>query len=66
MQGLVGIILGPFIGAVVAELSAGQDARQAGRSGYGAWIGVVLGTAAKLAIAFLMLGIFLLKYLFTG
>ena len=64
--GLVGIILGPFIGAVVAELSAGQNARQAGRSGYGAWIGVVLGTAAKLAIAFLMLGIFLLKYLFTG
>lgn len=63
--GLPGIILGPFIGAVVAELSDGQGARQAGRSGYGAWLGVVLGTAAKLAIAFLMLGIFLLKILFA-
>lgn len=63
--GLAGIILGPFIGAVVAELSAGQGARQAGRSGYGVWIGLVLGTAAKLSIAFLMLGIFLTKYLLT-
>lgn len=60
--GLAGIIFGPFIGAVVAELSAGQGARQAGRSGYGAWLGLLLGTAAKLAIAFMMLGIFLLGY----
>lgn len=62
--GLVGIVLGPFIGAVTAEFAAGSGAHQAGRSGYGVWIGLVLGTAAKLAIAFLMLGIFLTKYLF--
>jgi len=61
--GLVGIVLGPFIGAIVAELAAGSGPRQAGRSGYGVWIGLVLGTALKLAIAFLMLGIFLTKYL---
>jgi uncharacterized protein YqgC (DUF456 family) len=61
--GLVGIVLGPFIGAVAAELLAGSGAQQAGRSGYGVWIGLVLGTAAKLAIAFLMLGIFLTKLL---
>ena len=61
--GLPGIILGPFIGAVAAELSVGQSAMQAGRSGYGTWIGIILGTAAKLAIAFLMLGIILMKYL---
>jgi uncharacterized protein YqgC (DUF456 family) len=61
--GLIGIVLGPFIGAVTAELSAGSGAQQAGRSGYGVWIGLVLGTAAKLAIAFLMLGIFLTKLL---
>ena len=63
--GLPGIILGPFVGAVSAELSAGRGAVQAGRSGYGAWIGIVLGTAAKLSIAFLMLGIALTKYLFN-
>ena len=61
--GLPGILLGPFIGAVVAELSSGRGAQQAGRSGYGVWLGIVLGTAAKLAIAFLMLGIFLTKFL---
>lgn len=63
--GLAGILLGPFIGAVAAELAGGSSAHQAGRSGYGVWIGLVLGTAAKLAIAFLMLGIFLTKYLFS-
>ena len=61
--GLVGIVIGPFIGAVAAEFAAGSGAHQAGRSGYGVWIGLVLGTAAKLAIAFLMLGIYLTKYL---
>jgi hypothetical protein len=61
--GLAGILLGPFIGAVAVELAHGRGAQQAGRSGYGVWIGIVLGTAAKLAIAFLMLGIFLMKYL---
>lgn len=64
--GLPGIVLGPFVGAVVAELSAGRKLDEAGRAGYGAWIGVVLGTAAKLAIAFLMVGIFLLKQFFGG
>lgn len=63
--GIPGMILGPFVGAVVAELSGGRDVRQAGRAGYGAWIGVVIGTAAKLAIAFLMVGIFAFK-LFLG
>ena len=61
--GLPGIILGPFIGAVTAEFAGGHGARQAGRSGYGVWLGIILGTAAKLSIAFLMLGIFLTTYI---
>ena len=61
--GLPGIILGPFIGAVSAELATGRGAMQAGRSGYGAWLGIILGTAAKLGIAFLMLGVYLTKYI---
>ena len=61
--GLIGIIIGPFIGAVVAELSAGSGAKQAGRSGYGVWLGMIVGTAAKLAIVFLMIGIFITRYL---
>ena len=61
--GLIGIIIGPFIGAVTAELSTGSGARQAGRSGYGVWLGMIVGTAAKLGIVFLMIGIFITAYL---
>jgi len=55
--GLPGIILGPFIGAVLGELSSGRDVFQSGRVGVGTWLGMVVATAAKLAIAFLMIGI---------
>lgn len=55
--GLPGIILGPFIGAVLGELSSGRDVLQSGRVGIGTWLGMVVATAAKLAIAFLMIGI---------
>lgn len=61
--GLIGIIIGPFAGAVIAELSQGQGAKQAGRSGYGVWLGMIVGTAAKLAIVFIMIGIFVTRYL---
>jgi uncharacterized protein YqgC (DUF456 family) len=57
--GLVGLILGPFIGAVVGELMARRDSAQALRAGAGAWLGFVVGTIAKLALAFTMLGVFL-------
>jgi uncharacterized protein len=57
--GLVGILLGPFIGAVLGELSGRRDLVAAGRAGWGATIGLVLGTAAKLALGFAMLGLFL-------
>lgn len=63
--GLPGIVLGPFVGAVAAELSGGRGMQQAGRSGLGAWIGVIVGTAAKLAIAFLMIGLFVLRQFFA-
>ena len=59
--GLPGIILGPFVGAVVAELSGGRDLKEAGRAGLGAWIGAVIGAAAKLSIAFLMVGLFVFR-----
>jgi uncharacterized protein YqgC (DUF456 family) len=60
--GLVGMLLGPFIGAVLGEFSGGSDVVQSGRAGVGAWIGMVLATAVKLAIAFLMIGIFVFSF----
>ena len=59
--GVAGMLLGPFIGAVIGELSAGSDLVRSGRAGVGAWLGVVVATALKLALAFLMIGLFLFR-----
>jgi uncharacterized protein YqgC (DUF456 family) len=55
-----GLILGPFIGAVLGELARGKQLRQASHIGFGTWVGLALGTALKIALAFAMLGIFVL------
>ena len=55
--GLVGVLIGPFIGAVIGELSVRRDLGAASRAGVGATIGLALGTAAKLALGFAMIGI---------
>lgn len=56
--GIPGILLGPFVGAVLGELSNRADLKSAGRAGIGATLGLALGIAAKLTLAFAMLGIF--------
>lgn len=60
--GLPGLILGPFVGAFAGEYLARRNWRQAGKVGFGTWLGLVLGTAAKIALVFTMLGIFLTAY----
>ncbi len=60
--GIPGLIFGPFIGALVAELLVHGRLDQAGRVGVATWIGLIFGTLAKIAIAFAMLGIFVLAY----
>jgi uncharacterized protein YqgC (DUF456 family) len=58
--GLPGVLLGPFIGAVIGELTAQRGLSDAGRAGVGATLGLIFGVAAKLALAFAMLGLFAL------
>lgn len=58
--GPIGILLGPFAGAVLGELLAQKSLRDAGRAGFGATLGMIIGTAAKLALGFTMLGLFVL------
>lgn len=60
--GLPGLLVGPFAGAFVAELIARRDVRQAGRAGVGAWLGLLLGTAARLGVVLAMIGIFAVAY----
>jgi uncharacterized protein YqgC (DUF456 family) len=62
--GLPGIIIGPFVGAVIGELTVDRDIRKAGKAGVAAWIGFAIGTAVKVSMAFLMIGIFLLALFF--
>jgi uncharacterized protein YqgC (DUF456 family) len=56
--GLPGIIIGPFLGAIAGELTVHRDWKRVGKAGLAAWIGFVAGTAVKVALAFLMIGLF--------
>ena len=62
--GVPGILLGPFLGAVVGELAAARELREAGVAGVGASVGLIVGTALKLALGFGMLAVFLFVRLF--
>jgi hypothetical protein len=56
--GFPGVIFGPFIGAVIGELLTQRNLTAATRAGMGATVGLVLGAALKLALAFAMIGLF--------
>lgn len=56
--GLLGVLVGPFVGAVIGELITRRNLTAAGRAGLGATLGLALGAAAKLAVAFAMVGVF--------
>lgn len=59
--GTVGIIIGPFLGAVLLELVFGKDLRGALKSGVGTLAGFIGGAITKLAIGVIMIGIFIWK-----
>jgi uncharacterized protein YqgC (DUF456 family) len=58
--GIPGILLGPFVGAVIGELSLQRTLDQAGRAGFGTVVGLAIGVAGKLIIGITMIGVFLL------
>jgi uncharacterized protein YqgC (DUF456 family) len=45
-----GLILGPFLGAVIGELTTGAETQKALRSGLGSFLGFAAGTVLKLAV----------------
>jgi uncharacterized protein YqgC (DUF456 family) len=61
--GPAGMIGGPFLGALAGEVLAGRDPTRAVHVGIAAWVGFVVGTIAKIAVAFMMLGVFLAAWL---
>lgn len=56
--GLPGIIIGPFAGALIAELTHKNDMQAATKAGIGATLGLLFGAVLKIALAFIMLGVF--------
>jgi len=61
--GLPGIVLGPFVGAVIGEFSGRTSAGAAMQAGVGATLGLLFGALLKLALAFSMVGVFVLDRL---
>lgn len=57
-----GLLLGPFVGALLAELSLGKRWQEATKTGLATWLGLVLGMALKLALAVGMLAIFAIDW----
>jgi len=62
--GLIGIFFLPLVGAAIGEFLARRDALRAGRVGVATWLGLLAGIVAKLAIVFVMIGVFVLALLF--
>lgn len=62
-MGLFGLLFMPLIGAAIGEFWARRDLIHAGRVGVATWIGMIVGTAVKVALAFAMTGILFFVYL---
>ena len=56
--GLVGLLFLPLAGAAIGEFLAERDLLRAGKVGLATWLGIVIGTALKVAIVFAMLAMF--------
>jgi uncharacterized protein YqgC (DUF456 family) len=56
--GPAGLLLGPFLGAVLAELAGGRKLPDAGRAGLGAFLGFLAGVVGKVACGTAMLLLF--------
>lgn len=56
--GVPGLLLGPFIGAILGELASGTSVLQSAHVGVGTWLGLLFGTLLKLVLSFLMVSLF--------
>jgi uncharacterized protein len=57
--GLLGLVFMPLVGAAIGEFVAHRDALRAGKVGVATWIGLLVATAIKIAVAFTMIGVFI-------
>jgi uncharacterized protein YqgC (DUF456 family) len=74
--GLIGLLFMPLVGAMAGEwfalrkqfavnpVDGGQHHTRAVKVGVATWIGMLVGTAVKLALTFVMIGAFIAAYFF--
>lgn len=61
--GFAGLVIGPFVGALIGELSARRGLFSAGRVAVATWVALLIAVVVKLAVVFMMIGIFIFAYL---
>jgi len=61
-MGIPGIILGPFLGAAFGEYMARGKLWQAGKVGFGTWVGMLVAAIAKVVIAVAMIATYAVAY----
>lgn len=62
--GPIGLFAGPFVGALVGELIHSRQLGQATKVGIGTWVGILIGTVLKLGLAFAMVALFAVAWIF--
>jgi uncharacterized protein YqgC (DUF456 family) len=62
--GFVGLLFLPLVGAAAGQYLAERDLRRAGHVGLATWVGMLVGTAVKIALVFTMIGVFAFALLF--
>jgi uncharacterized protein YqgC (DUF456 family) len=61
--GPLGIIIGPFLGAYIGEITTGKKEKEALRAAWGSFVGFLLGVGLKLMVCGTIL-FFFIRYLF--
>jgi uncharacterized protein len=56
--GLPGLLLGPFLGALLGEFTSSKSVLRSAHVGAATWLGLLFGALVKLAISFMMIGLF--------
>ena len=62
-MGLVGVLFMPLVGAALGEYLARRDELQSLKVGLATWVGMLMGMLAKVALAFMMVGLFVAAWL---
>ncbi|HEV2621896.1 MAG TPA: DUF456 family protein [Frateuria sp.] len=57
-MGIPGLVFGPFVGALLGELSVGNSVLRSAHVGAATWAGLLAGALVKLVISFVMVGLF--------